>query len=475
MKKIPILLLLSLFFIIACKQTTTKENLTNSSTLKPLSKEDFTPYEKIDPTIYFATPDNIAKDPNNALMDIFRKKKAADMANPAKPRPLAKEEINQIENISHQQPWTPVEEVFQFDWQKIKPKEKANLEQVLKTRLVFDNADLKVAELAIASGATLPMHAQATPSVYLILGGEGEVMSNDSTAKVYTGTSIKFDSYEKKKVIVTSKEPLKILWFSWAPEGDKAYLESGYYLTGSNLNVQSMNGILPENFEFWEKEVAKPYELLARKTNKTDSHSSFIKGQNRAWVEAIKNNYYPNTPTFKSASEIEWVDIMNIDPKSFFFAKDLKSLGSTMEMMSRFAKIKSVFRVKRPDSGYDLNYSYLAWGPQSKYITHSHAICEFYYLLEGDVEYIINKEVYHAVPGNFYFHPPYYDHEMRGLKEGVPFLSISGSWIPFGKRELFYLPFLLLEEIEDQSDKIIPENFDFHDFKMKKGMEYGVF
>ena len=143
-------------------------------------------------------------------------------------------------------------------------------------------------------------------------------------------------------------------------------------------------------------------------------------------------------------------------------------------MLGRIAKIKSVFRVERPDSGYDLNYSYLAWGPLSKYVTHSHAICEFYYLLEGEVEYIIDGQEFHAIPGNFYFHPPYYDHEMRGLKEGVPFLSISGSWIPFGERALFDLPFYLLEEVPAMDKVSFPDDFDFHDFEIQRDLEYGV-
>jgi len=90
------------------------------------------------------------------------------------------------------------------------------------------------------------------------------------------------------------------------------------------------------------------------------------------------------------------------------------------------------------------------------------------------VEYIINGETYHGVPGNFYFHPPYYDHEMRGLKKGISFSSISGSWIPKGKRELFDLPFFLLEDVESMEEVRFPDNFDFHDFKMKKGQQYGV-
>lgn len=463
--------LLLFLTIIACQQKPTE---TTPPATKPLNEQDFTPIEKIDPQIYFATKENTAIDPNNLLTDMFRKKKVADMANPDKPRPFDAKDINQLENISHQQPWTPLDKVFKFDWQQLGATALTDLSKVVKTRLIFDNLDLKVVELAIATGGILPTHAQATPSVYHILGGAGEVSANDEIATVTPGTSITFDSYAKKRVKVTSSEPLKILWFSWAPEGNKSYLESGYYLTGSNIHVQPIQAVLPKDFTFWDAEVGRPFEMTEAKAIPSTNRSKFTTEQNTAWNTLEKTSFYPNTPTFKSAGEIAWVDMMNLDPKAFFFAKDLKKLGSLTKMLSRMAKIKSVFRVKRPDSGYDLNYSYLAWGPQSKYTTHSHAICEFYYLLEGDVEYIINKNKFHAVPGNFYWHPPYYDHEMRGLKEGVPFLSISGSWIPFGKRELFDQPFLLLEAIPTQPEQQLPADFKFHPFKLNKQLKYGV-
>ena len=462
-----LLLFLALF---SCQQETSEQ----SELPTPLNEKDFTPIEKIDPQIYFATEENITKDPNNALTDMFRKKKAADMANPDKPRPFDEKDINQLENVSHQQPWTPLDKVFKFDWEQLGKTALTDLSKAVKTRLIFDNLDLKVVELAIATGGILPTHAQATPSVYHILGGEAEIWSNDEVAKVAPGTSITFDSYDKKKVKVTSDEPLKILWFSWAPEGNKSYLESGYYLTGSNLHIQPIQAVMPNEFTFWDVEIGKPFQTIGAKNPASTSFSKHIKEQNTAWNQLEKTSFYPNTPTFKSAGAIEWVDMMNLDPKSFFFAKDLKKLGNLTKMLSRMAKIKSVFRVKRPDSGYDLNYSYLAWGPQSKYTTHSHAICEFYYLLEGEVEYIINEQKFHAVPGNFYWHPPYYDHEMRGLKADVPFLSISGSWIPFGKRELFDEPFLLLEDIPVQNEQQFPDDFKFHPFKLNKQMKYGV-
>lgn len=445
-----------------------------SATDKPLSKEDFTPIEKIDPQVYFATETNKANDPNNALTEMFREKKKADMANPAKPRPFQEKDLSSLENISYQQPWTPFEVVFKFDWTKL-PEETVNtLSKSIKTRLIFDNADLKVVELAIASGGVLPMHAQPTPSVYHVLGGTGEVLSDKEIATVYPGTSIKFDSYVQKRVKVTSVEPMKILWFSWAPEGNQSYLESGYYLTGSNIHIQPIEAVLSDQLSFWKPNTGKVFEPVASSDWVVKFGPNAIKEQMKEWQSISKNTYYPTTNTFKSAVEVDWVDIVNIDPKSFFFAKDLQKLGSTLDMMGRLAKIKSVFRVNRPDTGYDLNYSYLAWGPRSKYVTHSHAICEFYYLLEGDVEYIIDNQTFHAVPGNFYFHPPYYDHEMRGLKKDIPFLSISGSWIPFGNRALFEQPFYLLEEVPMEQDISFPDDFDFHDFDLNRELTFGV-
>lgn len=451
----------------------------NNQESTALSPADFTPINQIDPNTYFPTSENIAVDPQNELMEIFRKKKAADMADSTKPRPFAEDDLAPLENISHQQDWTPVEEVFQFEWENLTPDVKDNLAHIAKTRLIFDHPDLKVVELAVAAGASLPFHTQPTPSVFHVLGGEAEIIVSNSIAKVFPGSSAFFDSYATRIVHSTGQEPLKILWFSWAPQGDTSYLTSGYYLTGSNLHLQPIEAVLPEKFDFWGKETGKEHEFLSSPSRASSTTSiselpDWIHLQLQGWDQAAKKKYYPQTPTFRSASTVDWVDVVNLDPKSFFFAKDIQKLGGVLNMLSRIAKIKSVFRVNRPDEGYDLNYSYLAWGPHSKYVTHSHAICEFYYLLDGDVEYIINGQEFHAVPGNFYFHPPYYDHEMRGLKKNVPFLSISGSWIPFGDRSLFEKPFYLLGQIEVPEGVAFPEGFDFHDFNLKQDMAYGM-
>ena len=137
--------------LVACQSTPTKE----ATSLK----NAFTPKEKINPNIYFATEENKANDPNNALTKMFRQKKAADMANPEKPRPFEEKDLSPLENSSHQQAWTPIDAVFKFQWKELPKATLSNLSQQIKTRLIFDNPDLKVVELAIAAGATLPLHA----------------------------------------------------------------------------------------------------------------------------------------------------------------------------------------------------------------------------------------------------------------------------------------------------------------------------
>ncbi len=459
-----LLLCIAISIISSCKESTPSFSL----------EQAFTPIDQINPDVYFATPENIAKDPNDELTAMFRKAKADDMANPEKPRPLKKEDIGPLENQSSKQPWTPIDEIFKFEKGLLDDQDWNQLSEVIKTRLVFDNPDLKVVELAIAAGAELPLHTQPTPSVFHILGGAANIQSNHITGEVAIGSSTFFDANDYRKVSVTSDVPLKVLWFSWAPQGNKSYLESGYYLTGSNIHLQPKEAIIPDTFGFWPKSEISLSGSTEMDTIRFEDASLPIENQRKILNQESREVYYPNDPRFIQESDVAWVDVLNLDPKSFFFAEDIKKLGAQLQMLRRIAKIKSVFRAKRPETGYDLNFSYLGWGPRAKYVTHSHAICEFYYVLEGDVEYIIDENKFHAVPGNFYFHPPYYDHEMRGLKDDVPFLSISGSWVPYGHRELFDQPFFLLEDVKDQSHLSFPDDFNFHNFNLDKSIKYGV-
>ena len=201
-----IIFLLLLVAFTACQQESAKTTMSaeSSEELPILSEKDFTPIDKIDPQVYFPTNQNKTIDPHNELTEMFRQKKAADMSNPDKPRPLPEEDINPLENIAHQQPWAPLDKLFKFDWKRLGENALSDLSKVAKARLIFDNLDLKVIELAVAAGAILPLHAEATPSVYHILGGTAEVISNQEKAIVYPGTSITFDSYAQKRVSTNS-------------------------------------------------------------------------------------------------------------------------------------------------------------------------------------------------------------------------------------------------------------------------------
>jgi mannose-6-phosphate isomerase-like protein (cupin superfamily) len=130
--------------------------------------------------------------------------------------------------------------------------------------------------------------------------------------------------------------------------------------------------------------------------------------------------------------------------------------------------MKGIFQARNPGAQYDFNFSYIALGPTSKYVTHSHATPEFYYVLDGETEWIVDGETFTARPGHVYFHGPYRNHEMRGLREGEPMRAITGSWAPFGDRKVWKQPGFLLAPLPNQGEAVeIPDDFDFHRFSRR--------
>ncbi len=62
---------------------------------------------------------------------------------------------------------------------------------------------------------------------------------------------------------------------------------------------------------------------------------------------------------------------------------------------------------------------------------------------------------------------------MKGLKSGQPMRAITGSWAPFGDRSVFDQDFLLSESLPVQpEDAALPEQFNFHDFKLKSDLTF---
>jgi len=157
------------------------------------------------------------------------------------------------------------------------------------------------------------------------------------------------------------------------------------------------------------------------------------------------SSLYPTAPQFSNELDVKWLDFENIPKDCFFWVKDASAGGAALTAWNKMTRMKGVFQAKVPKKKFDFNFSYIATGPTGKYVTHSHATPEFYYILAGKTEWIADGKRYVAVPGNLYFHNPYVNHEMRGLEEGNPEIVITGSWAPFGDRSVFNPPILMTE------------------------------
>ncbi|SFV65097.1 hypothetical protein MNB_SV-10-732 [hydrothermal vent metagenome] len=420
------------------------------------------PLNSINPEIYQPTKASRKIDPNDKILQGFRDRKAKDLANPNMPRPFSISDYGRAETRDTDVPWEDLSKIFKYAWKILEfeaPAKVAQLKKAVKARVIFSTPDVKIIELAVAPGGILPSFSQAAPSAYHVLEGSAKFTSGTKTAEVFDGTSIKVEPNNNVRIQVTSKTPLKLLWFSWAPGGDERYLSAGYYLTGANFQVQPEEAEIPKNFAVWEKN--RKFKILSDKSNK----------------KLVERKLYPKSPTFRSKIDDNWLDFTALTDGGFFWAADLKRMGSLMGVIPKIVRMTGLFRASVPGGQYDFNFSYIVWGPHSKYITHSHATPEFYYILTGKTKWMLGGpkgHTYIATPGNIYFHPPYQDHEMLGLGD-EPLIAITGSWAPYGDRSVFRKPFVLNEALPDQKrSAVFPKNFKFNHFKdLKKDLKYG--
>jgi mannose-6-phosphate isomerase-like protein (cupin superfamily) len=447
----------------------------------PKTGEAFS-YKDITPEIWDATEQNMKSDPMDSMYSAMRASRQKALKNPDAPQMFSGENLIQNEYSSSKNPWQKLEDVINIDWKTVNiesPKELAQLRKSLKVKTVFNHPDLKIIEVAIGSGALLPRHADSAPGAYHIVEGSAEITVNGETIHAFTGTSVKLESLSERRIQVTSGVPLKLLWFRWAPGGEQAYLDYGYYLTGSNFHLQPLESVMPKNYQQWEERFRKRF-LEMNPALIHEPKAGFFDTQQHQ-LATMKNkdkfkkiaNQYPTAPQFSNELDVTWLDFENMPSEGFFWAKDASQGGDALASWNKMTRMKGVFQAKVPNKQFDFNISYIASGPTGKYVTHSHATPEFYYILGGKTEWIISGTTYVAVPGNVYFHNPYAGHEMRGLEEGNPEIVITGSWAPFGDRTVFKAPTLLTEALVQQPENsVIKEDFNFHDFKIMKNLKF---
>jgi len=415
-----------------------------------------TSYKDIPKNYYDNTKANREIDPFNKLVEGFRKRKVKDLMNPNFPQPFKNLKNIPSEYVASGKPWADLEQIFRWNWTSL--KNTANnkvtmLKKAVKARYIFNHPDFKIIEIAIGSGGILPRFKGGAPSAIHILGGEGEIEVGEVKSKVSPGISVKIEPNTSLKIKAESKNPLKLIFFSWAPNGRQDYLDAGYYLTGANFYAQPIEATMPDNFEFWND--------VDRRKNKATG------------IKNKKEVLYPETPIFSNEVDIPWIDFTNLEGQAFFWAKDASSAGELLSIWNKIVRMKGIFQAKVPNKQYDFNFSYIANGPHAKYITHSHATPEFYYVLGGNIEWIIEGKTYHAKPGNLYFHSPYQNHEMLGLKDNIPMVAITGSWAPFGDRSVFEKELILLEPLPVQAkSSYLSDNFNFHNFNLKTDLKF---
>ncbi len=458
-----IVLILLVIICLSCKQGS--ESTTEAHAY---SVGEVVSYEDISPDIYFAGESNDRIDPNHEMIQSFRDRKSQDLSNPKFPQPFnSVEDQAPPKTIGSKIPWDDVKEVFRFDWDKIDSEFKRIFVNMIKVKTVLDHADIKIREMSIAADGVLPKHVDRAPGVYHILDGNAIVWSDGQSVKTCVGTSIKLESWSPRSIRVTSDTPLKVLWISWAPGGQQDYLNAGYYLTGSNFHVQAKEAILPDDYQHWA--LGQPLDCMDTMSIKSKivNNKFYERAYNR--LEQDKKQYgesqgqYPMTPLFSTERDIDWLDFTNINVMSFFWAKDASKGKDMLSAWNKIARMKGVFQAKVPEGQYDLNFSYIAIGSHGKYVTHSHATPEFYYILGGRTEWILNGVTSEARAGDLYFHSPYQDHEMRVLSADKPMRAITGSWAPFGDRSVFNAPFYLLGDIDEIKTKAqFPENWSFY-------------
>ena len=409
--------------------------------------------QDIDPAIYFNFDD--PSDPFHEVYAAFRARRANDMADASKPPPI---ESYESVHLTRNMPWNALEEVLPFDWASLRresPVEAAQLERVIKARLAFDHPDIKITQLMIGPGATLPAHAGGSPGFYHVIGGSGEISVEGETQTVSPGTTVKLNPYDVRRIYATPGEPLKVLWIRWAPDGDQQYLAAGYYLTGANQHIQPVEGVLPQDYQYWgERLSTEPVPQPASPLRAVEGGSSSA-AQATALAAAReklgeKRNPYPAAPTFSHESDSPW--LTKGMEANFFWAKDINSLGALLDRWVEVMRYKALFQATRPDGGWDFNISQMVWGPRARYVEHSHSIPEFYYMMSGPVEHWIGEQKYLAMPGDIFMTNSYVPHQSRGIVDDLPFRNIGASWAPNGNREVFNRPFYLVEPLQAQPE-----------------------
>ena len=421
---------------------------------------------QVDPAIYLKHDD--PKDPFRAKYAEFRARRTRDMASPDSPAALDRYPALHRTN---EQPWGSLEELLPFDWEALRaesPVAVAQLEDSVRLRIAFDHPDLKISQLMIGAGGHLPGHADGSPGAFIVVAGRGEITVEGRTSRVSPGSTVKLAPYDVRRIDAFADTPLRLLWIRWAPGGDQAYIDAGYYLTGANQHVQPVQATMSWAHLFWGEVFVNEFlpaptrtVVVAAERSSYASAEQSLRAARGELGEA--RDPYPGVEIFGHESQVDWLSAETLKGAGFFFSDDLGSMGPVADRMIEIARHKAIFRVTRPDGRWDFNFSESVWGPRSTYVEHSHVIPEFYYVMSGPVIYGVDGERHRVGPGDIIFNNSYSPHFAQGVVDGLAFHSFSSTFAPNGDRRVFERDYFLVEPLVAQPESaFLGPNPSFH-------------
>jgi mannose-6-phosphate isomerase-like protein (cupin superfamily) len=90
--------------------------------------------------------------------------------------------------------------------------------------------DVLFGELELEAGGYYPAHHHPAPEIYYVLSGEAEWTVGDQTFIARPGASIYHPANKLHKMHNKGKEALKVIYFWWAPGGDKSTFKGYKFL-----------------------------------------------------------------------------------------------------------------------------------------------------------------------------------------------------------------------------------------------------
>jgi len=121
--------------------------------------------------------------------------------------------------------WVEVRTATGFNWSEavaLMPEAVDRIDRVLRNRAVYRQDGFGFGHLMLGSGALYPYHAHASPEAYHVLSGVAEWSVDGETRRVGPGTTIYHAPYADHRWTTVSKEPLRVVWAQWVPDGDRS-------------------------------------------------------------------------------------------------------------------------------------------------------------------------------------------------------------------------------------------------------------